>query len=150
MAARINHQLFFPHTPEAVWEYLTNAELMGLWLMPNDFRPIVNHEFTFRVPPSATLEFDGIVYCKVLEIVPYKTLSYSWKLGPGDGSINIDSVVRWELQPKDKGTNLVLDHADFIVMENSTLLSAMEEGWLKHMNMMADQLNTQKHDTTHA
>ena len=112
MAASIKHQLFFPHPPAMVWEYLTNAELMELWLMKNDFQPIMGHEFQFIIKPIPSLDFDGIVYCKVLEIVPFKKLSYSWKLGPGDGTINVDSVVRWELQSKDNGTELLLDHGD--------------------------------------
>jgi uncharacterized protein YndB with AHSA1/START domain len=141
MSKKIQHQLFFPHQPEAVWEYLTKAELMELWLMKNDFQPIVGHEFTFMVNPIPSLEFDGIVYCKVLEIVPFKKLSYSWKLGPGDGTINVDSVVRWELQPKDKGTELILDHGDFVILKNLGMFNAMNEGWLKNMHKIAERLN---------
>lgn len=150
MSKKIQHQLFFPHSPEAVWEYLTNAGLMELWLMKNDFKPIVGHDFKFSVKPVPSLDFDGIVYCKVLEIVPFKKLSYSWKLGPGDGTINLDSVVKWELQPKDNGTQLLLDHSDFIVMENAGILGAMDKGWLENMHKIADRLNAKKHDTTNA
>lgn len=141
MAASIKHQLFFPHSPGAVWEYLTNSELMGLWLMKNNFQPVIGHEFQFRINPVPSLDFDGIVYCKVLEIVPLKKLTYSWKLGPGDGSMNIDSVVRWELQATETGTELILDHSDFVIMKNIGLFNAMEEGWLENMHKIADSLN---------
>ena len=94
MAASIKHQLFFQHPPEAVWQYLTSAEFMELWLMKSDFQPIMGHEFTFRSNPVPSFDWNGIVYCKVLEIVPFKKLSYSWKLGPGDGTIN---VVEYEI-----------------------------------------------------
>lgn len=141
MSKKIQHQLFFPHQPEAVWEYLTKAELMELWLMKNDFKPIIGHEFTFRVNPMPSLDFDGIVYCKVLEIVPFKKLSYSWKLGPGDGTINVDSVVRWELQPKDKGTELILEHGGFVILKNMGMFDAMNVGWLQNMHKIADRLN---------
>ncbi len=141
MSKKIQHQLFFPHQPEAVWEYLTKAELMELWLMKNDFKPITGHEFTFRVNPIPSLDFDGIVYCKVLEIVPFKKLSYSWKLGPGDGTINVDSVVRWELQATDKGTELILDHGDFAILKNMGIFDAMNKGWLENMHKIADRLN---------
>ena len=141
MSKKIQHQLFFPHQPEAVWEYLTKAELMELWLMKNDFKPIIGHEFTFKVNPMPSLDFDGIVYCKVLEIIPFKKLSYSWKLGPGDGTINVDSVVRWELQPKDKGTELILDHGDFVILKNMGMFDAMNVGWLQNMHKIADRLN---------
>jgi uncharacterized protein YndB with AHSA1/START domain len=150
MAASIKHQLFFPHPPAAVWEYLTNAELMELWLMKNNFQPIVGHEFQFRVNPIPSLDFDGIIYCKVLELVPYKKLSYSWKSGPGDGTINVDSVVRWELQSTDKGTELLLDHSNFAVMENLPLFNSMIDGWLRNMHKIADNLNKTTHGTTNA
>lgn len=141
MAASIKHQLFFPHPPAAVWEYLTNAELMELWLMKSDFQPIVWHEFQFRVNPIPSLDFDGIVYCQVLEIVPLKKLSYSWKLGPGDGTINVDSVVRWELQPTDKGTELLLNHGDFKILENMGIFDAMNKGWLENIHKILTRLN---------
>jgi uncharacterized protein YndB with AHSA1/START domain len=149
MAASIKHQLFFPHPPAAVWEYLTNAELMKLWLMPNDFEPVEGHEFQFRVNPMPSFDFDGIIYCKVLEIVPLKKLSYSWKLGPGDGTINVDSVVRWELQANDKGTELILDHGDFAILENTGIFDGMNVGWLQNMHKILDHLNKTTNGTQH-
>jgi uncharacterized protein YndB with AHSA1/START domain len=150
MAASIKHQLFFQHPPEAVWEYLTRADLMDLWLMKSDFQPIVGHEFQFRVKPIPSLDFDGIVFCKVLEIVPFKKLSYSWKLGPGDGTINVDSIVRWELQPKGAGTDLLLDHGDFAILENIGIFNGMNKGWLENMHKIRTRLNETNHGTTNA
>jgi uncharacterized protein YndB with AHSA1/START domain len=150
MAASIKHQLFFPHPPAAVWEYLTNAELMELWLMKSDFQPVLGHEFQFRINPMPAFDFDGIIYCKVLEIEPFKKLSYSWQLGPGDGSINVDSVVRWELQPTDKGTELLLAHGDFIILKNMGIFDAMNKGWLENMHKILSRLNETSHGTTNA
>src|ERR1700692_3220479 len=150
MKKSIKHQLFFPHPPEAVWEYLTNAELMELWLMKNDFQPIEGHEFQFRVNPVPSFDFDGIIFCKVLQIVPFKKLSYSWKLGPGDGTINVDSVVRWELQPKDKGTELLLNHGDFAILKNLGIVEGMKKGWLENMHKILDRLNKTTNGTTNS
>ncbi|MGZ3874248.1 MAG: SRPBCC family protein [Mucilaginibacter sp.] len=150
MAQSIKHELFFPHPPAAVWEYLTNAELMELWLMKNDFQPIVGHEFQFRTNPHPDVDFGGTFYCKVLEIVPFKKLSYSWKTGPGDGSTTIDSVVNWQLQPKDNGTLLLLDHNNFTVMKNLPLFNSMIDGWLRNMHTIAHNLNKTTHGTTNA
>ena len=113
MKKSINHQFFFAHPPEAVWEYLTNSDLMELWLMKNNFQPIVGADFQFRTGPIPNLDFDGIVYCRVLEIVPCKRLSYSWSSGPGEGKITLDSIVVWRLQPTDKGTEVFLEHSGF-------------------------------------
>ena len=141
MAAHIKHQLFFPHPPAAVWDYLTKAELMNLWLMESNFEPIAGHEFQFRVNPIPSLDFDGIIYCKVLEIKPFEKLSYSWKLGPGDGSINVDSVVHWELQATEKGTELLLIHGNFAILKNTGIFNAMDKGWLDNMHKILDALN---------
>jgi uncharacterized protein YndB with AHSA1/START domain len=138
MAKSINHQFFFPHPPEVVWEYLTDAELMALWLMKNDFQPIIGHEFQFRTGPYPSLNFDGIVYCKVLEIVPFRKLSYSWNSGPGNGEIAVESVVVWKLEPTEKGTELFLDHSGFSEVDNLNLYNALMDGWLKNMQKIAE------------
>jgi uncharacterized protein YndB with AHSA1/START domain len=119
-------------------------------LMKSDFQPIMGHEFQFRIKPIPSLDFDGIVYCRVLEILPFERLSYSWKLGPGDGIFNIDSVVKWVLQPTDKGTQLILDHCDFAILENMGMFDGMNEGWLRNMHKIADRLNNTAHGTTNA
>ena len=90
---------------------------------------------------SPSLNFDGIFYCKVLEIVPFKKLSYSWKGGPGDGRITLDSKVVWKLEPKDKGTELFLEHSGFSEIENLAIYNGMTDGWLKNLQKIADLLN---------
>jgi uncharacterized protein YndB with AHSA1/START domain len=148
MTKSIKHQFFFPHPPETVWEYLTKPELMELWLMRNDFQPIVGFDFQFRTNPIPGLHFDGICYCKVLEIVPFKKLSYSWKSGPGEGEITLDSVVVWKLEPKDKGTELFLEHSGFAKKENLNLYNGLADGWLKNIQKIADRLNAAQHGNT--
>lgn len=148
MAKSINHTFFFPHSPEVVWEYLTKAELMELWLMKNDFQPVIGHDFQFRTNPIPSLDFDGIFYCKVLEVVPLKKLSYSWKSGPGDGKITLDSVVVWKLQPTDKGTELFLDHSGFAKKENLNFYNGLNKGWIEKFHKIADLLKAVKHGTT--
>jgi uncharacterized protein YndB with AHSA1/START domain len=150
MTKSISHKLFYPHSAEVVWQYLTTAELMAQWLMPNDFEPILGYDFQFRIKPLPAMEFDGIVYCKVLEIVPFKKLSYSWKLGPGEGKIAVDSVVAWRLIPKDNGTELSLEHTGFTETANIALYMGMTEGWLKNMQKIAALITSAKHGTSNA
>jgi uncharacterized protein YndB with AHSA1/START domain len=146
MTNSIHHKFFYSHPPEIVWEYLTKAELIEQWLMKNDFEPIIGYDFQFKTNPLPNFNFDGIFYCKVLEIVPQKKLSYSWKGGPGHGQITIDSIVVWELRPKDNGTELILDHSGISLPENLSIYSAMNEGWLKNMQKIAALINLVKHD----
>ncbi|MEO5893628.1 MAG: SRPBCC domain-containing protein [Ferruginibacter sp.] len=148
MIKSINHQFFFPHPPETVWEYLTRSELMELWLMKNNFQPIVGFDFQFKTNPIPALDFDGIFYCKVLEIVPFKKLSYSWTSGPGDGKITLDSVVVWKLQAKDKGTDLFLDHSGFDKKENQNFYDGLNHGWVEKFNKIEELLKAAHHGTT--
>jgi uncharacterized protein YndB with AHSA1/START domain len=141
MAKVITHQFFFPHPPETVWEYLTKPELMELWLMKNDFQPIVGLDFQFRENPIPSLDFDGIFYCRVLEIVPFKKLSYSWKSGPGNGEITLDSVVVWKLEPTDKGTKVFLQHSGFAKKENLDFYNGLNHGWVEKLRNIANLLN---------
>lgn len=147
MQKTIQHNLFFSHPPEVVWEYLTNAELMSQWLMPNDFQPIIGYDFAFKTKPIPSLDCDGIFYCKVLAIVPNKKLTYSWKSGPGNGVITVDSLVEWTLQPKENGTELSLLHSGFKEIENFAIYAAMNDGWLKNINKIL-QLIAAKDGTT--
>ena len=151
MTKSIRHQFFFQHSPEVVWEYLTRADLMAQWLMKNDFEPIIGYDFQFKARPMPDCHFDGIIYCKVLEVVPFKKLSYSWKLGPGGGKINIDSLVEWTLSPKEGGTQLMLEHSGFKETEDvaiNTLFTMMDAGWLKNINKIAELINAAEHGAT--
>lgn len=141
MTKSIQHRIFYPHAPEVVWDYLTKADLMKQWLMPNDFEPILGYDFQFKTNPIPSMDFDGIFYCKVVEIVPFQRLSYSMKGGPGEGKISLDSIVNWKLQPKDNGTELSLEHNGFKELENFAIFNGMNEGWLKNMQKIAKLIN---------
>ena len=146
----IKHQFFYPHPPETVWEYLTKPELMEQWLMKNDFQPIVGHDFQFRIDPIPSLDFDGIFYCKVLEVVPYERLSYSWRSGPGRGEITLDSVVIWRLEAKANGTELFLEHSGFEKKENLKFYDGLLHGWLEKFHKIAGLLNDPQNANTNA
>ena len=145
MSKIIKHQFIFQHPTETVWEYLTKPELMEQWLMKNDFQPIIGFDFQFQTKPIPSLDFDGICYCRVLEIVPFKKLSYSWKCGPGEGKITLDSIVVWKLQPTDKGTEVFLEHSGFAKEENLDFYNGFMHGWVEKLNNIAKLLNTTEH-----
>jgi uncharacterized protein YndB with AHSA1/START domain len=145
MKKTIRHQYSFPHPPDIVWEYLTRSDLMELWLMKNNFQPVVGAEFQFRTGPIAKLNFDGIFYCRVLEIVPHKKLSYSWNCGPGDGKINLESVVVWKLEATATGTDVFLEHSGFEKDENLDLYNGLMHGWGEKFPKIDELLKTGKH-----
>ena len=141
MQTEIKHQWIYKQSPNEIWEYLTQAELIALWLMPNNFKEVVGHEFEFRTNPIPSLHLDGIFHCKVLEIVPLKKLTYSWKGGSGNGEITLDTIVEWTLEPFDNGTRLLLKHSGF-KEENISILMGMTDGWQENIQKMLNHLNS--------
>src|SRR5215467_5931112 len=93
-----------PHAPEIVWKTLTSADLIARWLMPNDFELVMGKHFSFRTRPMG--DWDGVVHCEVLEVVPNRKLVYSWK---GGSKTNLkyrsalDTIVTWTLTPVEVG-----------------------------------------------
>jgi uncharacterized protein YndB with AHSA1/START domain len=103
--ASINVDQYVAHPPERVWGALTDPVRMAVWLMPNDFAPVVGHRFTFRTEPQPG--FDGTVHCEVLEVVAPQRLRLSWRGG------RLDTTVTWTLVPEGRGTRVFLEHAGF-------------------------------------
>jgi uncharacterized protein YndB with AHSA1/START domain len=131
MQRDIKHEFTFSQPPEVVWEYLTDAELLAEWLMPNDFKLTIGHKFQFKTKPKIKLGFDGTIYCEVLEIVPQKKLVYSWRGGMSKEKPSLDSIVTWTLMPSGNNTILKLEHAGFKGLRNFLPYLIMNKGWLK-------------------
>lgn len=146
MKNSIQHKFFFSQPLEMVWKYLTTAELIEQWLMRNNFLLKLYHQFQFNIEAVPELDFDGIVYCTILEIVPFKKLVYSWKCGPGNGVITLDSIVEWTLHVKDNGTELQLNHTGF-TEKNIKLYAEMFNGWLKHIQRIDENIKSANYDT---
>ena len=140
MLSTINNEWIYDQSPKEVWAYLTQSDLIALWLMPNNFQPILGHAFQFTNKPIPSLELDGIFPCEVLELVPYKRLVYSWKGGPGNGVFTLDTVVEWTLEPLESGTRLMLKQTGF-TNSNFSIFTGMTEGWDKNIHKMITHLN---------
>lgn len=121
------------HPPEKVWRALTNGALMARWLMPpTGFEPVEGSRFTFQTTPAG--EWDGVIRCQVLEVVPQERFAFSWRGGhianEGYGSL-LDTVVTFTLAPSDGGTRLRLVHSGFVVDRNRVAYANMSQGWVK-------------------
>ena len=147
MKNEIKNEWIYEQSPIEVWEYLTQAELIALWLMPNNFKPIPGNEFQFRAKPIPSLDLDGIFHCKVLEIVPFQKLIYSWKGGSGNGIFTLDTVVEWTLEKYGNGTKLFLKQSGF-KETNLPIFAAMTEGWNANILKMINHLNAKTNGNT--
>jgi len=58
---------------QKVWNFVSTAEGISTWFMPNDFQPVVGHEFHLQSPfgPSP---------CKVLEVDEPNKIIFKWDL----------------------------------------------------------------------
>lgn len=121
---------FLAHPPARVWRALTDPEMLGRWLMPNDFRPVLGHRFTFRTDPIPATDFDGVVVCQVLAVEPERLLRISWGGGAG-----LDTTVTWRLEPEGRGTRLFLEHDGFDPDSPAQQLSRriLGSGWRSHV-----------------
>jgi len=94
----VEREIAYP--PEKIWRALTQPHLLQEWLMQTDFAPEQDREFTLRGDW-------GSVDCRVLEVDPPSSLSYTW------GAMGLESVVTWTLTPTPKGTHLRMDQTGF-------------------------------------
>jgi uncharacterized protein YndB with AHSA1/START domain len=143
MQTEIRNEWLYEDAPNEVWEYLTQPDLIALWLMPNNFKPLLGHEFEFRINPIPSLDLDGIFYCKILKIEAFSQLSYSWKGGPGNGAFTLDTLVEWTLEPHENGTKLSLKQSGFKAT-NLSIFNAMTDGWEKNIQKMISHITTKK------
>jgi uncharacterized protein YndB with AHSA1/START domain len=143
MQTEIKNEWIYEQSPNEVWEYLTQADLLSLWLMPNNFKLVIGHEFHFKTNPIPSQNLDGIFHCKVLEIVPHQKLVYSWKGGTGNGIFSLDTVVEWTIEKLGSGSKLTLKHSGF-KEANLAIFTGMTDGWNKKIKYMIQLLNNNK------
>jgi uncharacterized protein YndB with AHSA1/START domain len=105
-----------PHSPALVWRALTDRDLLGAWLLPNDMRPEVGARFSFeRADQRPGYSID----CEVLEVEPNRTLQWrQTEAGdPESGWRSVTSVVTIELTDNAAGgTHLRLVHGEFTLV----------------------------------
>jgi uncharacterized protein YndB with AHSA1/START domain len=122
----------FPHAPETIWKALTSGALMERWLGMKTvgYAPVKGTRFTYQTKPAG--EWDGLIRCQVLEVIPSERLTYDWKSGSesnvGYGA-PLDTVVTFTLSRVAGGTRLRLVHSGFLRPQNEIAFKNMGEGW---------------------
>jgi uncharacterized protein YndB with AHSA1/START domain len=99
----VEREFAFP--PDKLWRALTQPHLIEEWLMKNDFKPVVGHQFSLRMDPQPN--WNGVIDCQVLVVEPNKTLSYAW------GALGLESAVTFTLTPTPTGTHLRMAQTGF-------------------------------------
>jgi uncharacterized protein YndB with AHSA1/START domain len=127
MAKSITVEETYDAPIEKVWSAISNNEEFDKWFMKlGDFKPEVGHVFEFE---AGSDDKKYLHKCKVLEVVPNKTLSYSWRYEGFPG----ESVVVFDLEDMGDGkTKLTLTHdgLDTFPQDIPDFASAnFKEGW---------------------
>src|SRR5215469_16273128 len=112
-----------PFPPEKIWRALTEPKLIEVWLMKNDFKPEVGHQFHMS-------QDWGALDCQVLAVEPNRKLSYTWNFAHDDPMYNLKSVVLWTLTPTATGTHLRMQHQGFR-SEQVQACNGAKWGWQK-------------------
>jgi uncharacterized protein YndB with AHSA1/START domain len=134
-----------PHTADTVWRALTSAQLIARWLMPpTGFEAIEGKDFTFQTKPGGA--WDGVIHCRVLEVVAVRRLVYAWRGGDARNTgygAPLDTVVTWSLTPVEAGTRIRLVHAGFVMPRNESAYTVMSGGWKKVVKQL-DEISSQE------
>lgn len=88
----------------AVWKAISNRDEMAKWYFDlKEFIPEVGFEFEFT---GGTEHKQYLHLCKVIEVIPNKRLTYSWRYDGYEGN----SFVTFELFEEGNATRLKLTH----------------------------------------
>jgi uncharacterized protein YndB with AHSA1/START domain len=119
--------------------------------MENDIEPRLGHSFTFRMAPQKG--WDGITHCEITAIEPQKHLAYTYR-GEATGEkalacagihsatgdqltkgifAQLDTVLRFTLEPTCGGTILSLEHAGYKGLKLVLISLIMQVGWKKQL-----------------
>jgi uncharacterized protein YndB with AHSA1/START domain len=114
-------------TPEELWAALTEADRLRGWLAEATIEPRVGGRVVFRWSDSEVAEGDVRVFD------PPSTLELVWS------EHGHDTVLRFQLEPRDGGTLLVLDHRQ-LLPESAAGFGA---GWHAHLDVLGRLLQGQ-------
>lgn len=117
---------------QKVWDAVATSEGLAAWFMPNDFQPVVGHEFHLEAGAF------GKSPCKVTEINPPRRLSFEW---------GKDWILTFELIEKDGQTEFTLIHsgwdADKVTefgQSHAMVRDRMDNGWVGLLQKLGQHL----------
>ena len=120
----VRFQRLYDFTPDELWSALTDQQRLRRWLAEAP-------RFEGGVGGRVTIAFeDGTTEGRILTWDEPRVLEYEWRF-PGED----ESVVRFELQPQEYGTLLVLDHRRL----GRTSGAGYAAGWHAHLDALAGE-----------
>jgi uncharacterized protein YndB with AHSA1/START domain len=110
----------FPVEPPRLWAALTEPAQLAGWLAEATFEPRVGGRIALRFDDGDVQESEVLVW------EPPRLLEYSWD----------ETVVRWELEPDESGTLLILEHRPLA----AGTAASYGAGWHSHLDALEQLL----------
>jgi uncharacterized protein YndB with AHSA1/START domain len=132
--AAVRFERLYDATPDELWSALTDPEQIRGWLADAS---------RFQLEPDGEVMIDfggddetgGRVDGRIRELDPPRLLEYTWTF-PGEP----ESVVRFEIVPREHGVLLVLDHR---LLSRESLVG-YGAGWHAHLDVLALHLRGER------
>ncbi|WP_203256015.1 SRPBCC family protein [Hyunsoonleella ulvae] len=121
----ITKEVVFSHNIDQVWNAITKAEEISTWFIQADFKAKKGYKYVFTAPPND----NGCttIHGEIVSATPY-TLIYTWI----EGSSDVETSVKWELQSTPQGTKLTLEHSGISNYAGETAIAMFQNfngGW---------------------
>ena len=110
-----------------VWKALTDKNELKEWMQaPTTFEPVIGKEFMYK--HEKTENWDGNIYCKVMEVEVNKKLSFTWS----SQMIEAETLVTILISEVDGKTELSLIHTGWEKVPaeiRSQMIDGHNNGW---------------------
>lgn len=121
----VRFERLYDFTPDELWSALTDPTRLSRWLALAEVEPGEGGRVQLGFE-------DGVAEGRILMWDESRVLEYEWRF-PGED----ESVVRFELHPRDAGTLLVLDHRGL----GRPSGAGYAAGWHAHLDALAGEID---------
>lgn len=137
----VEHRRLLPGSRERVFEYLSNPELISIWLMKADVEQKLGGRVTLKSEAISASEIKGehheVHECYTRGIIheyePPKLISYSWN----ELTYNVATFVKFELLEEGDQVRLILTHSRL----PGDMMASVAAGWHTHIDTLIALLN---------
>lgn len=120
----ITKEALFKHPIDKVWNAITKAEEISAWFIKADFKAEKGYQYTF----TSSEEHGCVPISGVIKQADPYTLVYTWIVS----NTNVETTVKWVLEPTENGTKLVLEHSGISNYGGETaitMFTSFNGGW---------------------
>ena len=139
MKDSISKEQLFPHPIQAVWEAITQEELISTWFIPATFKAEKGFKYAFNAGGGECSAITG----EILKATPY-TLQYTWIVTDQPAK----TIVTWTLKEVNGNTQLNLEHSGISNYAGKTAVEMMKSfngGWDNCLSGLTTFLQKQLH-----